>query len=132
MRMLISGDRNWKAYEVIKYIIERHQPDVVIHGNARGADKLADLAARSLDIPVEVYPAEWDKYGKPAGVIRNQQMLDKGKPDILWAFHDDIDNSKGTKDMVKRGHKVQDLAIFICDSSGNFYIYDGEFNGSRS
>ena len=48
------------------------------------------------------FPAEWDKYGKAAGVLRNQQMLDDGHPDLVVYFHKDLENSKGTKDMVTR------------------------------
>ena len=48
------------------------------------------------------FPAEWDKYGKAAGVLRNQQMLDEGYPDLVVYFHKDLENSKGTKDMVTR------------------------------
>ena len=52
------------------------------------------------------FPAQWDKYGKSAGVIRNQQMLDEGKPDTVVYFHDNIERSKGTKDMVSRAKKA--------------------------
>ena len=51
---------------------------------------------------IAVYPADWKKYGRAAGPIRNLQMLDNGKPDICYAFHDCIEKSKGTKDMVNR------------------------------
>jgi hypothetical protein len=48
-------------------------------------------------------PADWDKYGKRAGAMRNQQMLDE-HPDIeqALAFHPNLKESKGTKDMVAR------------------------------
>ena len=45
-------------------------------------------------------PADWKKYGKSAGPIRNREML-KMDPDIVLIFHDDPKNSKGTKDCVK-------------------------------
>ena len=48
------------------------------------------------------FPADWNKYGKAAGVLRNQQMLDEGHPDLVVYFHKDIENSKGTKDMIIR------------------------------
>ena len=53
-----------------------------------------------MGVPVEVYPADWTRYGKPAGPIRNRQMLNEGKPDMVIAFHDDLSVSVGTKDMV--------------------------------
>ena len=76
-------------------------PDVIIEGDARGADRMAGEIAKELKIPLEVYPADWNQYGKAAGPIRNTQMLKEGKPDKVLAFHDDIDSSKGTAHMVK-------------------------------
>ena len=54
----------------------------------------------------EVYVADWKIYGKSAGPRRNQKMLDDGKPTIVIAFHNDIDNSKGTADMIARAKKL--------------------------
>ena len=51
---------------------------------------------------VEDYPANWNLHGRAAGPIRNKQMLDEGKPDIVYAFHPNISESKGTKDMVRQ------------------------------
>lgn len=104
MRLLICGDRNWSDSDLIyeQFLKLVKLPDVVIEGEARGADALGRNCALALKIPVSPYPALWDVYGKGAGPIRNQQMLDEGKPTHVWAFHDDIENSKGTKDMVTR------------------------------
>src|SRR5260221_1975327 len=83
----------------------------VIHGGARGADRLAGYAAKSLGLGLEEYPADW-KLGKAAGVIRNQQMLEillqcsNPEMNLVLAFHDDLENSKGTKDMVERAKKA--------------------------
>ena len=48
---------------------------LLLHGGARGADRLIEQAARSLDWPVEVMPAEWGSYGRAAGPLRNGLML---------------------------------------------------------
>jgi hypothetical protein len=53
-----------------------------------------------MGMHVMEFPADWDLHGKAAGPIRNRQML-LAKPEIVIAFHDDLDSSKGTKDMVK-------------------------------
>lgn len=81
-------------------------PLVIIQGGARGADLIARDRCAYHDIKFQTFPAEWDRYGKAAGPIRNQQMLDEGKPDCVIAFHDDIENSRGTKDMVERARKA--------------------------
>ena len=49
---------------------------------------------------MERYPADWDRHGRQAGVIRNRQMITEGNPNLVVAFHADIERSKGTKDMV--------------------------------
>lgn len=102
MRLLVCGDRNWTDLAMIALLINELKPTAVIEGEARGADRLARVAARHLNIPVEAYPAQWDTYGKRAGPVRNQLMLDEGKPDLVVAFHDSINTSRGTADMLRR------------------------------
>ena len=108
-KLLICGDRNWTDKERIREIILGHrgihEDLVIIEGEARGADSLARDCAKELGIPIESYPADWAQYGRVAGPIRNQQMLE-AKPNVVNAFHDDIEKSKGTKDMVKRAEKA--------------------------
>ncbi len=111
MIILCCGDRNWCDPVTIKKVLIEYQPHLhnsvnIIHGNADGADTLSALAAISLKYGVESYPANWSRYGRAAGPIRNQQMLDKGKPDLVIVFHSDIENSKGTADMVRRAKKA--------------------------
>jgi hypothetical protein len=108
MRLLICGDREWTDLQLIRKAVKSLLPYLteIIEGEARGADSLGKKVAEDLNIPVLKFPADWAKYGKSAGPIRNQQMLDEGKPDIVFAFHNDIEHSKGTKDMVTRARKA--------------------------
>lgn len=101
-RILICGDRNWTDRAVIRAFLEHRaeQGIVVVHGAARGADTIAGEEAEGLGFQVEAYPADWEKYGKKAGPIRNLQMLDT-KPDEVWAFHDNLALSKGTAHTVR-------------------------------
>jgi len=48
---------------------------LLLHGGAHGADRLIDHAARSLAWPVQVIPAEWGRYGRAAGPLRNGLLL---------------------------------------------------------
>jgi hypothetical protein len=104
-RVLVCGDRNWTNLEAIRRELSRHRPSVVIHGTARGADTLAGIAALELGISVERYPANWTKYGRAAGPIRNRQMLEIGRPDLVLAFHENIADSRGTADMIRIAEK---------------------------
>lgn len=105
MRVLICGDRNWNDYDMIHAYISAlrvrfGEELVVIHGASKGADSMAGEAAEDLGVKVEEYPADWSKYGKGAGPIRNMQMLKQGNLDAVTAFHNNISTSKGTKDMI--------------------------------
>lgn len=110
MRVLICGSRNWKEEDVIpEYRIETYiktlPPNaVIIHGAAPGADVLADKFAKKYGHTPLPFEAKWDLYGDSAGPIRNQEMLDVGKPDRVAAFH--IANSAGTRDMIDRARKA--------------------------
>lgn len=104
-RILICGDRNWTNYDVIlKSLSDEHQREsveVVIQGEATGADVMGKQAAIQLGIPVLSFPADWRKHGRSAGPIRNRQQLKEGKPTKGLVYHDFLENSKGTKDMTK-------------------------------
>ena len=103
MRVLICGSRSWADYDAIEILVKSFEKStVVIQGMCRGADLMAKNAALKHELAVEDYPAEWERFGKSAGPIRNAQMLEEGAPDIVYAFHSDISRSKGTKDMVEK------------------------------
>jgi YspA, cpYpsA-related SLOG family len=108
MRVLICGDRNWDDRKMIlEHLAAIPNVSLVIEGEARGADSLGRECAKELKIPVVKFPADWAKYGRAAGPIRNQQMLTEGKPELVLAFHDSITTSKGTGDMVRRAEKAK-------------------------
>lgn len=104
MRLLICGSRDYTDEGAIEYELREFPPDtVVIHGGARGADRMAGEIARRLGMAVEEYPADWAKHGKAAGPIRNAQMLKEGKPDMVLAFFlDNAMSSRGTANMVEQ------------------------------
>ena len=90
MRLLITGDRNWTDKQAISRCISYLYSigyDVLIHGAARGVDTIASKEAGRIGMTVVSYPAKWTQYHKAAGMIRNQQMLDDGKPDLVIWFH---------------------------------------------
>jgi hypothetical protein len=103
--VLVCGDRRWDDADAIRRaLMDLHNPGIalLVHGGCRGADTLADEVAVSLGIPVRVFPAEWGRYGRAAGPIRNRRMLEHTRPDLVLAFHPDLSRSKGTVDMVRR------------------------------
>ena len=113
MKILVCGDRGWRNGALIERMLVHYGATMIIHGAARGADLLGEAAAKHLQIPYLGIPAEWDKLVNSAGPIRNQRMLDKGKPDMVLAFHGYISGSKGTKDMIERAAKAGVPTVLI-------------------
>lgn len=74
--LLVFGSRTWTDQAAVTYAITSFRPDLVVHGGARGADTCAGIAARLELIPVEVFPADWQRLGRRAGFVRNAQMAD--------------------------------------------------------
>jgi hypothetical protein len=131
MRLLICGDRNWSDARLILQFIIQLMPEVIIEGDAKGADRLAGEIAESLGITLLKYPALWSIYNRAAGPIRNQQMIDEGKPTKVLAFHDDIANSKGTKDMVNRAKKNNIPVEVITHGTHELLELQPTYNASR-
>lgn len=104
LRVLVCGGREFADRGLLSGVMQsvvwqQHgYPAVLIHGDARGADRLAAEWASRHGVPVEPYPADWERDGRGAGPIRNQRMLDEGMPDLVVAFP----GGRGTADMVQR------------------------------
>lgn len=118
MRVLICGDRHYPHWARIYTYLGTLPPDtIIIHGDQRGADRMAGQVAENLGLEVHEYPADWDNLGRAAGVIRNQVMLDSEHPDLVVGFHDNLAESKGTKDMLTRAH-MQGYRTYLRDNLG--------------
>ena len=100
-KIIIAGSRDFNDYEFLKKKLVNLRDlfiddDVIISGHARGADALGERFAKEYNIPLKLFPADWNKYGKSAGYIRNKEMADNA--DVLVAFWDG--KSRGTKNMI--------------------------------
>lgn len=85
----VTGSRTWWDGTMLGEILRPWLsfPLSELHvGDARGADRLAAERAKLWNVPVTIYKADWDGKGKAAGMIRNREMLEKGKPEVLIAF----------------------------------------------
>jgi hypothetical protein len=102
MRVLVCGSRDWQDAAAIHNALERLRPAAVITGGCRGADSIAANWARAHEVQLLEMPADWRAFGRAAGPIRNRQMIEQGKPDLVLAFHANIETSRGTRDMVKQ------------------------------
>lgn len=114
-RVLVCGGRDYEDWLYFKHqMFETIEPlskygasfmdIIIIQGGAIGADFMAKMWAQEHNCPWKEteFKANWIKYKKRAGPIRNQQMLDEGEPDLVVAFP----GGKGTADMVSRARKA--------------------------
>ena len=111
MRILVTGDRNWRNASRIAWVLDEAleipldraaEEWVLISGDAMGADIITDVLWQMYAFgPVERHPANWKEQGPSAGPRRNQEMLDSGV-DYVVGFHNDIQSSRGTRDMLRR------------------------------
>ena len=107
-RVVIAGCRDYTNYEEAKVYIDfclsniRKVNDIIIiSGCASGADAIGEQYAEENGFKVEKYPANWEKYGRSAGPIRNKQMAEI--TDYVICFWDG--KSKGTKSMIEFAKK---------------------------
>lgn len=105
MKVLVCGGRDYQERDyVFKELDKANQVlkiDCIVSGMAKGVDSYAAQWAKSRHVGLHPFPANWNKYGKAAGPIRNQQMIDEGKPDLVLAFS----GGTGTNDMINKAKK---------------------------
>ena len=123
MRLLVCGGREYSnrdaLFAAIDAIVPWYEPDAdgntlpkgvtIISGGARGADQIAEDWAAINWTELEVFKADWTKHGRAAGPIRNQRMLDEGKPDAVLAAA----GGTGTADMIRRA-KAAGIPVHYC------------------
>jgi hypothetical protein len=116
MKVIIAGSRNINIPGPVGRAIEASKLNIkeIIIGNARGVDTLAENYAGRKELPVKLFPAEYDKYGKPAGAIRNQQMAEYA--DALIVIWDG--QSSGTKSLIKMMNKLnKPVHLYLVDNN---------------
>lgn len=107
-RVLCFGGRDYcdtrAVAGVLQKLLDAWGPDsfAVIHGGARGADSLCGAWAASKGLPVVAVAANWELFGKAAGGIRNQWMLDVCAPTYAVGFP----GGPGSRNMAERVKKA--------------------------
>lgn len=125
-RVIIAGGRTFTDYEklsgeasnIIKANLDalglNEEQVRIISGHAAGTDSLGERFATESGFNLTIFPANWVRFGKPAGCIRNQTMVDyateEGNDNMLIAFWNGT--SRGTRDMIDRAEK-SGMDVFI-------------------
>ena len=122
MRVLVCGGRDYLDREHAKAYLDRFHVlkniTLIIQGGARGADRIAYEWAVENNIPWKEFEADWKLDGRAAGPIRNQRMLDEGKPDAVIAFP----GNRGTQNMTKL---AREAGLPIFDGASKEIIANG-------
>ena len=115
MKLAIVGGRDFKCYEVLTtwansiFYMLSTDSKIVVSGGATGADSLAKKYTDEHIVEYKEFPADWDAYGKAAGFIRNQQIVDEC--DMVLAFWDG--KSKGTQDTINKAKKAKKPTVIV-------------------
>ncbi len=103
MKTIIAGSRTITDPEILEKVIQAQRMSglgnitEVVCGCAAGVDFLGKLWAQANNIPIKKFPADWSKYGKGAGHMRNIAMAKYA--DSLIAIWDG--KSAGTRHMIR-------------------------------
>ena len=115
MNVAIVGSRNYTNYDDFKWFVENALQtwdidDIqVVSGGAQGADAMAEKWARQNNFPIKIFKPDWLKYGKAAGPIRNQQIIEYATHVIAFPSK----TGKGTQDSIMRAKKLK-RELIIC------------------
>jgi hypothetical protein len=105
LRTIIAGSRGITDYNILKKVMNKTdiKVSVILSGGAKGVDELGARFARENNIPLEVYKADWNKFGKRAGIIRNNEMAkNAGALIAVWDG-----TSQGTHNMISVARNKQ-------------------------
>jgi hypothetical protein len=113
-KVIVAGSRGFNDYRLLREncnsaLREKKKTHniIIVSGHAKGADAFGEKYAKDEGFDLEIFPADWKKFGKTAGFRRNEQMAEFA--DALIAFWDG--KSHGTKHMIdiatEKGIKVK-------------------------
>lgn len=117
MKLIIAGSREgFEISDVFAAMEESGFKDrvtEVVSGTARGVDRLGEAWANANYIPIKKFPADWEKHGRAAGPIRNQEMGDYADALLVLICNE----SRGSEGMLSYATK-KGLEVFVVRSKG--------------
>jgi len=118
MRLAIIGGRDFNDYELLNRTISLHFDsnygiiafDEIVSGGAKGADSLGARFAKQYNIKLTEYLPDWEKYGKRAAFLRNEDIIKNA--DFVLAFWDSISKGTGNSLSIAKRLKKATLTIY--------------------
>ena len=123
MGIICCGGRHFDCYQLLEYVIDsiiekygaENEKVTLISGHCEGADRLGEKYANERGALLRVFPAEWTKYGKAAGPIRNSEMvsyLSSFSKRVVVAFKNE--RTRGTADTIKKARRLS-YDVYECE-----------------
>lgn len=113
MKLAVVGSRNFQDYDLLRSKLSKINDEtpitLILSGGAQGADCLGEFFAEENNIPTQIFKPDWKKFGRAAGVIRNEDIIKNS--DQVIAFWDG--KSKGTLSSINLTKKYDKKLIII-------------------
>lgn len=130
-KVCIAGSRSFTDWLLMWEFLEKKLADFlklttgsgiseIVSGTAKGADKLGERYAVAKSIPIKRFPADWNKYGKVAGHVRNRQMAEYA--DVCVVFWDG--ESRGSANMIACTKELKLPTIVVKYKVRRFQIFN--------
>jgi hypothetical protein len=112
MKLIVAGSRTFQNYQQVCEVLNEHRQQItqIITGGARGADRLGYRWAWKHAVTHQLFRAEWERFGKAAGVRRNHQLAQTG--DVLVVFSDGP--SPGTAHLIQCMQALGKPMVVVC------------------
>jgi hypothetical protein len=113
MKVIIAGARTFTDYQCLCQVLapDRHRITQVLTGGARGADALGKRWAWSKQVPWKGFKADWERFGKAAGVRRNHQMAQAGDVLLVLGEHVSPETAHLIRCMQQLGKPVVEVSV---------------------
>jgi hypothetical protein len=107
--IIVTGGREYDDAFAVKKVLDLFDVGLLIQGGAPGADRLARMYANVNNIECKTFEADWTKFGKAAGPIRNRVMLMENPNAVVIAFP----GGKGTDNCVKTAKELGMMVLRV-------------------
>jgi hypothetical protein len=84
----------------------------IVSGGAPGADSLAERLAKEFRISITIHYANWDKFGKSAGAIRNEKVVNDCEAVVAFPGPDSI----GTRDVINKA-RLKGIPMYVKEAN---------------
>ena len=112
-RVAVVGSRSFPSSSLVESFV-RSLPVgvVVVSGGARGTDSFAAAAAVSVGLSLEVFEADWRRFGRGAGAVRNRALVASGLSALVAFVSDPSSLSPGSRDVISRA-RAAGVPVFV-------------------